>query len=181
MTTEDLAPPIDPQEHRIKQLEGDVQEAQEKYLRLLADTENTRKRMQKEKLEANKFAIEALLSEIFVPMDNLENALKHTSNLSDETRQWAMGFGMILNQFKDVLVQNGVVSFVSEGQKFDPHKHEAVELEETEAVPEGTILKEFVKGYRCGERTIRPARVKVAKAPTLNQPNQEESHDKKEE
>ena len=135
----------------------------DKYLRLLAEMENTRKRMQKEKLETMRFAIDNVLAEIIIPMDSLENALKSASQMSGEIRNWAMGFEMILSQFKDVLQQNGVVAFASEGQVFDPHLHEAVETEENEGVSEGTILKEFVKGYRCGDRVIRPARGRVAK------------------
>lgn len=71
---------------------------------------------------------------------------------------------MILGQFKDVLSEHGVTSFHSEGQKFDPKLHYAIESEETTEKPEGTILKEYVKGYSNGERTVRPARVKVAVA-----------------
>ena len=141
----------------------------DKYLRLLADVENTRKRMQKEKQDMVRFGIENILGEILGPMDNLENALKHADNLSGEVRNWALGFQMILAQFKDVLAQNGVSSFVSEGQRFDPAKHEAVEMEETDKVPEGMILKEFVKGYSRGDHVIRPARVRVAKKLTIKE------------
>lgn len=144
-------------------VQEEVIDYKDKYLRLLAEMENMRKRMQKEKLETMRFAIDNVLAEIIIPMDSLENALKSASQMSGEIRNWAMGFEMILSQFKDVLHQNGVVAFISEGEFFDPHLHEAVETEENEEVSEGTILKEFVKGYRCGERVIRPARVRVAK------------------
>lgn len=147
----------------------------DKYLRLLADVENTRKRMQKEKQDMLRFGIENILGEILGPMDNLENALKFADQASGEVRQWAMGFQMILAQFKDVLTQNGVAPFVSEGQRFDAAKHEAVEMEETSEVPEGTILKEFVKGYCRGDHIIRPARVKVAKK--LTKKEEGETHD----
>ncbi|MES2344501.1 MAG: nucleotide exchange factor GrpE [Chlamydiota bacterium] len=146
-------------------LEEELKECKDKYLRLLADMENTRKRLQKEKLDMNRFSIENLITEFLAPMDNLENALKFTGQMSKETSQWAMGFQMILTQFKDVLSNNGIISFDSEGTLFDPHKHQPIEVEETDAVPEGTILKEFVRGYRSGDRTIRPARVKIAKKP----------------
>ena len=135
----------------------------DKYLRLLADVENTRKRMQKEKQEMVRFGIENVMGEILGPMDSMENALKFADSMSGEVKNWALGFQMILAQFKDVLSQNGVAPFVSEGKPFDAAKHEAVEMEETDAVPEGTIIKEFVKGYSRGDRIIRPARVKVAK------------------
>ncbi len=151
----------------------------DKYLRLLADVENSRKRMQKEKQDLVRFGIENILGEVLGPMDNLENALKHAENLTGELKNWALGFQMILAQFKDVLTQNGVISFVSEGQRFDSTKHEAVETEETDTVPEGMILKEFVKGYCRGDHIIRPARVKVAKKLTIKEEG--EQHDSKEE
>jgi len=135
----------------------------DKYLRLLADVENTRKRMLKEKQDMVRFGIENILGEILGPIDNLENALKHAENLSGEVKNWAIGFQMILTQFKDVLAQNGVTAFISEGQRFDSSKHEAVEMEETDKAAEGVILKEFVKGYCRGDHIIRPARVRVAK------------------
>ena len=102
---------------------------------------------------------------MLAPVDNLENALKHTGSMSEETKLWAQGFQMILSQFKEVLTGNGVTEFSSAGTLFDPALHQAVEMEETTNVPEGTIIEEFVKGYKSGDRTIRPAQVKVAKAP----------------
>ncbi len=154
-------------------VEEELKECKDKYLRLLAEMENTRKRLQKEKLEMNRFSIENLIVEFLAPMDNLENALKFTHQMSEETSQWAMGFQMILTQFKDILSAHGIIAFDSEGTLFDPHKHQPIEVEETETVPEGTIVKEFVRGYRSGDRTIRPARVKIAKKPNKNQENKE--------
>jgi molecular chaperone GrpE len=153
-------------------IEEELKECKDKYLRLLAETENVRKRMQKEKQDVIRFAVDNLLSEILTPMDNLENALKYTDAMSPETKKWAHGFQMILSQFKDVLQQHGVIVFHSEGSLFDPHLHEAVETEETEEQPEGTILREFIRGYKCGDRILRPARVKVAKKPSQAHTNQ---------
>jgi molecular chaperone GrpE len=135
----------------------------DKYLRLLADAENTRKRLQKEKQESVRFGIENILTELLEPLDNFENALKFADQMSPEVKNWAMGFNMILGQLKEILAQNGVAAFDSVGEMFDPIKHEAVEMEETDEKAPGEVLQEFVKGYRCGERIIRPARVKVAK------------------
>jgi molecular chaperone GrpE len=137
----------------------------DKYFRLLAEMENTRKRLQKEKQELMRFATEALLIEMLHPIETFENALGFADKLSEETRNWALGFQMILAQFKEILSAHHLVSFSSLGEKFDPHKHEAVEVEERSDAPEGTILQEFSKGYRSGERVLRPARVKVAKSP----------------
>lgn len=137
----------------------------EKYFLALAEQENMRKRMQKEKQETLRYCYENCISEFLAPLDNLENALRFTEQASAEVKNWAMGFQMISAQFKEILHNHGVASFHSEGNTFDPHFHEAVEILETDEYAEGTILKEFTKGYKSASRTIRPARVKVAKRP----------------
>ena len=118
-------PPIPeiPPATEIDKTQEELSECKDKYLRLLAEMENTRKRMQKEKQEATKFAIENVIAEILTPMDNLENALKFTEQMSEETQLWAKGFQMILSQFKDVLSNHGAIPFESVGTAFDPHKH----------------------------------------------------------
>lgn len=159
MTEEQTSP--EPVTHPT--VEEELKEYKDKYLRLLAENENTRKRMQKEKQEMTRFAVENVIADFLLPLDNLENALGFTEQMSEDTRNWAMGFQMILTQFKDVLNQNGVTPFKSVGEQFDPHRHEAVETEETQDHPAGTVIHEFVRGYKCGDRIVRPARVKVAK------------------
>ena len=150
-------------------LKQQVKEEQEKYLRSLADMENTRKRMQKEKHDTTRFAVENVIAEFLAPLDNFENALSFVHQASEETQNWAKGFEMILAQFKDILSSHKVTPFSSEGQTFDPHLHEVLELEETEKHEDGMIIQEFLKGYKCGERILRPSRVKVAKAPTKDE------------
>lgn len=146
----------------------------DKYFRLLAEMENTRKRMQKEKHEMTRFAIDNVIAEVLLPIDTFETALGFTGQMSEETRNWAKGFEMILAQFKELLNNHNVTSFHSKGEKFDPHKHEAVEVEETEEYPEGTILQEFLKGYKSGDRILRAARVKVAKKPVKKEEENKE-------
>ena len=146
-------------------LKQQVKEEQEKYLRSLADMENSRKRMQKEKHDTTRFAVENVITEFLAPLDNFENALSFAHQASEETQNWAKGFEMILVQFKDILTGHKITPFSSEGQTFDPHLHEVLELEETEKHSDGTIIQEFLKGYKCGDRILRPARVKVAKMP----------------
>jgi molecular chaperone GrpE len=157
-------PPQEPEEEDFK----------DKYFRLLAEMENSRKRMQKEKHEMNRFAIENVIAEVLLPIDTFENALSFTDQMSEETRNWSKGFEMILGQFKEILSNHNVVAFHSKGEVFDPHRHEAVEIEETHEHTEGTILQEFVKGYKSGERILRAARVKVAKAPKEESSPEEE-------
>jgi molecular chaperone GrpE len=146
---------------------------QDKYFRLLAEMENSRKRMQKEKHEMTQFAIENVISEILLPIDTLESALGFTDQMSEETKNWVKGFEMILTQFKEILSNHNILAFHSKGEQFNPHKHEAVEMEETLEHPEGMILQEFLKGYKSGERVLRAARVKVAKAPAQKQESEE--------
>ncbi|MBI2742913.1 MAG: nucleotide exchange factor GrpE [Chlamydiales bacterium] len=155
-----------PELDKTAQLEAEIKEWKDKHLRTLAEMENSRKRMQKEKQDSVRYAMENLFADLLGPVDNLENALAFTDKMSDETKKWAVGFQMILGQFKELLTANNVQPFESIGMQFDPHKHQAIEMEETEDKPEGVILQEFVKGYRCGDRIIRPARVKVAKKPS---------------
>jgi len=155
-------------------LREELKECKDKYLRSIAESENARKRLQKERLESIQYAQEGLLVDFIHPIDSFENALKLSGKVSPEISNWVMGFQMILNQFKDVLAQHGVTVDQSEGKEFDHHCHEAVEIVETTDYPPGTIIKEFCHGYRLGTKTIRPARVKVAKSPSEDIENQEQ-------
>lgn len=147
----------------LKALQKDLVEYKDKYLRLLADAENARKRLQKERQEMTRFAIESLIIDFLKPLDNFENALGFAQGMSDEVKNWAFGFQMILAQFKDILAQHGISPFDSVGQLFNPHDHEAIEMIESASMPPGIIIEESVRGYKMGDRTIRAARVKVAK------------------
>lgn len=147
----------------MEQLRHEARDYKEKYLRSLADLENARKRLQKERQDIMHYAMEQVICDLLHPIDTLENALKFANQGSSEIQNWACGFEMILTQFRDALANHGVHSFRSEGTHFDPNLHEAVEILESDAYPEGTVVEEFLKGYKLGEKTLRPARVKVAK------------------
>ena len=148
---------------KISDLQDKFSDLQNKYLRLLAETENTRNRMQKEKQESLTFAIENTITEFLPLIDNFENALNFASNSSEEVKNWAIGFDMILSQIKDILNDHDIVSYNSLGNKFDPHLHEVVEIIESDEHEPGSVIEEFAKGYKSSNRTIRPARVKVTK------------------
>lgn len=157
---------ISPSELIMEQLAQKTKEASEfkdKYLRSLAEMENTKKRLVQEKKELVAFSISNIVEDLLTPIDNLENALSFTDNLSDELKNWATGFKMILAQFKEALENHGITSYETVGKTFDPHLHEAVELIETSEQKDGTIIKELTKGYRMDARIIRVAKVKVAK------------------
>ncbi|ADI38982.1 protein grpE [Waddlia chondrophila 2032/99] len=154
-----------------KDVEITVEEASEevdyksKYLHLLADSENARKRLQKDRDEIVQYSLRSLLQDFLSPIDHMENALNYTGQASEEVQNWAKGFQMILAQFKDVLASNNVKSFESVGKPFDPHIHDAVEMKESAEHPPGTVLEETMKGYLIGDKTLRPARVVVSKVP----------------
>lgn len=151
-------------DEELKTLQKEMIEYKDKYLRLLADSENARKRLQKERQEITRYAVEGLVADFLRPIDNFENALRFAQEMSDEVKNWAYGFQMILSQFKDVLSQNGIAAIDSLGKPFNPHDHEAIEMVETTEQRPGTIIEECVRGYKMGDRTVRAARVKVAKA-----------------
>ena len=164
--------------NEMESLKKQIKEEKNKYLLSLADLENSRKRLQREKQDTIRFAVENIIKEFLSPLDNFENALSFIHQASKETQNWAKGFEMILAQFKEILNHHKVTPFPSEGHLFDPHLHEVLEIEETEKYEDGRIIQEFLKGYKCGERVLRPARVKVAKAFAKN--DEEKDLNKKE-
>ena len=150
---------------------AELNEMKDKYFRALAEIENTRKRLTKEKLESQSFAIQNVVIDFLQPFDHFEQALKAAEAASSDVKHWAKGFEMILQQMKQVLGDHGVQPFDSLNQPFDAHQHEAIETEESMDYPPGTIIQEFIRGYKMGQRVIRPARVKVSTAPTTNSAN----------
>ena len=155
-----------PQENEFEKLQEEVLEYKNKYLTLLADAENARKRLQKERSELIDYAIRNLIVDFLHPIDHLENALKFTQEASPEVKHWALGFQMILNQFKEVLANNGVKPIEALGKPFDPHFHEAVEMITTTEHPPGIVIEESIRGYKSGDKPLRPARVKVSIEPS---------------
>lgn len=169
--------PVTINDIELEELKDEASEYKHKYLHMLADAENARKRLQKERQDITRYAVETTVVDFLTPLDQLENALKYAQQMSPEIKHWAMGFQMILNQFKDALSNNGISSFTSEGKDFDPHFHEAVEMVETTEFSPGTIITQSAQGYKMGDRVIRPARVKVAKAPQTIIDNKEDENE----
>ena len=155
--------PVELINEQLIQKTKEASEFKDKYLRSLAEMENAKKRLMQEKKDLVAFSVNNIVEDLLAPIDNLENALGFTDNLSDELNNWAVGFKMILAQFKGALESHGVTSYESIGKTFDPHFHEAVELIETNEHEDGIIIKELTKGYRIDNRIIRVAKVKVAK------------------
>ncbi len=142
----------------------ELQSAREKLARAAADFDNFRKRLQKEKEDAIRYANEALLESLLPVIDNFELGLQAARQSSD-VQGILTGMEMVRTQLQRFLADSGLEEVHAEGQPFDPHHHEAVERQSTPDHPEGTVLAQRRKGYKLRDRLIRPAIVVVAAPP----------------
>jgi molecular chaperone GrpE len=152
---------------RIAELEAQLAQAQQeasenwnKYLRERAEMENFRKRQ--ERLAIDRIAREkkTFIHKILEVMDNVERALVYQETMDKQALQHTLR--MLLWQLNEVLRGEGLTPVPSLGETFDPYVHEAIEAVENSDQPEGTIVEEVLKGYKIGDETLRPARVKVS-------------------
>ncbi len=134
----------------------------ERRLRILAESENLKKRLAKEKEEFVKFAVENLVGELLPVLDHLELALAHGRKI-EACSDLVMGVDMTRKSFVDILGRHGVEEFGAEGEAFNPEFHEAVGVEESGDIPEDAVVRVMQKGVRLRERLLRPAKVIVNK------------------
>lgn len=130
-----------------------------KYLRLMADFQNYKKRTEKQKSEIHAYANEKIVLKLIEVMDNFERALGADASEGDSFKQ---GIEMIFKQLSDVLTDAGVKEIEAESTVFDPNFHNAVMMEDTDKVESGMISEVLQKGYTLNGKVIRPAMVKVA-------------------
>ncbi|MEW6427245.1 MAG: nucleotide exchange factor GrpE [Thermodesulfobacteriota bacterium] len=143
------------------------QEAQEHYdrlLRLAAEFENYKKRMEREQQNTLKFAEENLVRELLPTIDNLERAVEQEQTGAEPTAL-LQGVEMTVKGLLDTLAKYGVRQVESVGKAFDPNFHEALVMEASAEIPANHILREFQKGYFIKERLLRPAKVIVSSGP----------------
>ena len=150
---------------KIKELEGRLEQAEERVLRTAADAENFKKRLQREKEEQTRYANETFMRELLPVIDNLERALQHSADAPNQ-EGLVEGLNMTLKFFIDALARLGCTVLEAIGKTFDPNFHEAVSQEESSKVEPNTVLKELQKGYMLKERLLRPAMVIVSKPPS---------------
>jgi len=161
--TEDGATPADgPGDDRLTALEREKQETYERLLRVTAEFDNYRKRTERERQLLSDAIAGDVVSDLLPVVDDLERALAaaHTGDV-DALRE---GVALIHRQLLDLLRRRGVEPLDAAGQTFDPNWHEAVGYEPAEGRDEGEIIAEVRRGYRIGDRLLRPAQVRVAKA-----------------
>lgn len=128
-----------------------------RYLRLMADFQNYKKRVEKEKKDLYSYANEKLVTEQLEVLDNFERALEQKT--SDEN--FKKGMEMIFKQLSNVLEKSGLAEIAALGEDFDPNVHNAVMTEETEDYESGKVSGVMQKGYTLNGKVIRPSMVKV--------------------
>ena len=131
-----------------------------KYMRLMADFQNFKRRAERERSEIYARANENIVTQLLDVADNFERALADDSAGEDEN--FRKGMEMIHSQFMDVLVKAGVSEIPAEGEDFDPNFHNAVMMEDTDKVESGKVSEVLQKGYTLNGRVVRPSMVKVA-------------------
>ncbi|MCA9406410.1 MAG: nucleotide exchange factor GrpE [Candidatus Omnitrophica bacterium] len=136
----------------------------DKYVRLYAEFDNARKRMEREKIEFIKYANEELIVEFLNILDDLERAVQAAQEKKEDHAAFLKGVEMVMANIHSMLKKNGVAPMESKGKQFDHNCHEILMQEETAEYEDGIIIEEFQKGYYLGDRVVRTAKVKVAKA-----------------
>ncbi|EFI36013.1 GrpE protein [Desulfonatronospira thiodismutans ASO3-1] len=139
-----------------------LREQKNQALKAIADSENYKKRLAREKEEYCKYAVSSFIEEVIPVIDNLELALEH-GRKNEACKDLAQGVEMTLNLFYQVLEKNNLKQVGSEGEDFDPNFHEAMAQQEREDMDEGKICQVMQKGYLLGDRLVRPAKVLVSK------------------
>jgi len=145
-------------EGEVARLEAEIQDLRQRTIRTLADFDNYRKRVEREKKEDSRYAAMPVLKDLLEVVDNLERALA-TNAEADDLR---VGVEMTLKQARELLRRHGVSEIPAVGEVFDPTIHEAVARHETEGVDEAVVKSELQRGYRLHDRLLRPSMVEVA-------------------
>jgi molecular chaperone GrpE len=146
---------------KIEQLEADAKEASGRYLRLAADFDNYKKRVRQEQSETVQRANAELIDRLLQVVDNFHRVIESAPAEVDEA--WLKGIKLTLQQFDELLTAQGISPIDAVGQPFDPMLHEAIGHEESDELPEDTVVSEVRKGYRLHDRVVRPALVRVAR------------------
>jgi molecular chaperone GrpE len=162
-------PEIDPKDAEITALKEEAGQTKDRLLRLAAEMDNLRKRLEREKAEAILYAATAFARELLAVADSLSRAVDAVSleerEAADEvTRNLLAGVDMTERELQNVFGKHGIRRIQPMGEKFDPHYHQAMfEVPSSSEAP-GTVVEVVQDGYAIGERCLRPALVGVAKA-----------------
>jgi molecular chaperone GrpE len=146
----------------LEKVQAQAKEYLAGWQRAKADYLNYRKRMEEQKVALVKYCNEDLISQLLPVIDSFDLALKHVpKNLQDN--DWVSGMIAIQDQLLNLLKENGVTEIETEGKKFDPHFHEAVEHVKNKDFKAGMVVEEVTRGFKLNDKVIRAAKVKVAR------------------
>lgn len=147
-------------EDEVSMLKDELEAEQNKYLRLLADYDNFKRRTQKDREISAKFRSQSLLTDLLPVLDNFERALAVEAN-SEDAASIMKGVEMVQKSLLEAVKREGLEEIKAVGEPFDPNFHQAVMQEKDEDAEPGTVLQELQKGYTLKGRVLRPAMVKV--------------------
>ncbi|HBR14454.1 MAG TPA: nucleotide exchange factor GrpE [Candidatus Omnitrophica bacterium] len=156
-------PMIKIKESDYKKLNEEAVQYKDRYVRLYAEFENARKRMEREKIEFMKYANEELIIEFLAILDNLERSIEAAKTKHQDYEAFLKGVEMVMTHIHEMLKKNGVRPIEAKGKMFDPHCHEVLMQEETDLFEDGIVMEEFQKGYYLGDKVVRTVKAKVAK------------------
>jgi len=162
--SEQEIPPTDSDNNsEIDKLKEDYDKLNNQYLRLAADFDNYRKRQEAERENLLKFGLENAMKKMIEVLDNFERGEKALENVED-CQQVKDSFNLVHRQTEEALAKLGLELIDAENQEFDPNFHEAVMRTPTADHPENTVISVLQKGYKIGDKVLRPAMVNVAAA-----------------
>ncbi|MBI4308835.1 MAG: nucleotide exchange factor GrpE [Candidatus Omnitrophica bacterium] len=159
---EEVLPP--PPETEV--LKAQLAAEKDKYVRLLAECENMRKRQERERHDIIKYAHEEVIIECLKIYDDLERCLNAFKAKEGMDPNLVKGLQMVFDNLRELMNKYDVRPIESVGKPFDPNRHEPLMQAETNEAPDGQVLEEFQKGYTLAGRVVRTAKVKVAKNTT---------------
>jgi molecular chaperone GrpE len=162
-------------EERVAALEAERDEVKDRMLRIAAEFENWKKRARKEQSDAESKAREAVLRDVLEIADNLERATSahaQAGNGAVDAAAVVKGVNLVLRLLQQKLERHDVRPFDAQGQPFDPRVHEAISRIESDDVAAGSVAAELQKGYKIGERLLRPAMVSVSTGPKGKEPKE---------
>jgi len=159
--------PVDP-EAALAEAEARAEENWNQFLRARAEMENLRRRAEKDVAQARQQSLEKLAGELLAVKDSLEMGVQTARADGADSTQIAEGSELTLRMFNQALEKFRIEEINPEGERFDPACHEAMAAQPAEDAEPNTVLNVVQKGYRIGERLLRPAMVIVAKAPDEN-------------
>ncbi len=142
---------------QIEKLESELADSKEQYQRMLAEYANYKRRTEQEKEQIGAFTKAEILTALLTSLDNMERAVAAPAGDDYKT-----GVDLVMRQFKEALEKMGLEEIAALGEPFDPNFHNAVMREDAEDIDTETVTEVFQKGYKLGDKVLRPAMVKVA-------------------